>query len=64
MGQGVQSARQGVSKVRNKGPSQFQLHLQPLNQKNARLCTNVQLLYTCSKAKTHNMKVVIRWEEN
>ena len=59
MGQrGYEQQRGGCQKQAKPSPAQLQLRLQPLIQKYARLCTNVQLLHTCSKAKTHNTKVI------
>ena len=58
MGQGVQSARQGVQKVSQAKAHPTELHLQPLPNKIRTLVQNLENLHTCSNAKTHNTKVI------
>ena len=59
MGQGGVNSNRGVSIVGKKqAQPKVQLRLQPLNKKTRALYSNLELLHTCSKAKTCNMKVI------
>ena len=58
MGQGGVNSNRSVSIAWNKqAQPKVQLRLQPLIKQKRASCSNLEILHTCSKTKTCNMKV-------